>query len=218
MGMPEQVPDERPHRRREYSGPASTLGLAALVLLAVAGGLWWFQMRKVGEPSSGSASGGEFGIVALADSDNPTGRPAAASPGRAAPNWLLLSDTGGRVALTGLRGNWVVLQFWASWCEMCRTTAPDLQALQDGATVAGRKLVVVGINQQESEAKLVEFRRDFALTFPLVLDLTGEVSQTYRVSRNLPVTFVIDPAGVVQKVYLGSLAAGDLAQIAGMTG
>lgn len=202
-----ELPDERPQRRREYSGAGATLGVAILVVVAVAAAVWWFEVRG---STGGSGADNGYGVVALAPTENPTGQPPAAESGRAAPNFRLPGLDGGDVTLTGFRGRYVLLNFWASWCGPCRGETPDLQALSERHAAT---LTVVGVNQQESAGAARSFARDFDLTYPIVLDRDGGVSLAYRVGRGLPVSLLLDREGVVRAVYVGRLSAADLAAI-----
>ncbi len=203
--MPEELPDERPQRRREYSGAGSTLGAAAVIVLAVGLAIWWFEVR--GGVSAKPTDAGP-GIVELAAALNPTGKPPAAEPGRAAPNFALRTPAGEVLQLDSYRGSYVLINFWASWCGPCRGETPDLQSLYERA--GQRSLVILGVNQQEEAATAGAFAAEFGVTYPIVLDRAGEVSNAYRVGRGLPVTFLVSPEGVVLKVYPGRITAGDL--------
>lgn len=203
----DQLPDERPQRRREYSGAASTLGVAAAVILVVGALIWWFEFR--GDDAVTTAADGT-GIVALPDEQNPTGRAAAAEPGRAAPNFRLATLDGTQVELTDYRGKWVLLNFWASWCPPCRSETPDIQAL---STRAGNEMVVLGVNLQESRAAAADFAEKYGLTYPIVLDRSGEVSIAYRVGNNIPATLLVRPDGVIEQFHIGELSSDALAEI-----
>lgn len=203
--MMDEVPEERPHSRREYSGPASTLGVAALIVLAVGLAIWFFEMR--GPEGAGGEDSGQ-GIVDLPGELNPTGKKPAAEPGRAAPNFALHDLEGETVLLTGFRGRYVLLNFWASWCGPCRGETPDLQALQ--ARAGGARFTVVGVNQQEPAGDARSFTRQFGVTYPVLLDRSGEVSNAYRVGRGLPVSMLVSPDGTVVRVYIGRVSAEDL--------
>lgn len=204
-----EAPDERPHRRREYSGPGSTLGLAALVVLVVAGLIWWFEFRGDTGVAPSGASG--LGVVGLPQELNPTGRPPSAEVGRAAPDFRLAALEGEPVQLSQFRGQYVLVNFWASWCGPCRGETPDLVSLSQ--RTEGRGLVVIGVNQQESRETAAAFASEFAVPYPVLLDPDGEVSVSYRVGSGLPITMLIDPSGVIQHVYIGQLDDADFAQI-----
>lgn len=190
----EGIPEERPWRKREYSGASSTLGIAALVVLAVGAAIWFLEFR--GDPGGGLASDG-YGIIALEDALNPTGKPASAEVGRAAPDFRLRLLDGSDANLSDYRGKTVVLNFWASWCGPCRSEAPDLEAVH---LANPDQVVVLGVNQQETQDAAAKFRDEFGLTYPMPLDRTGEVSQAYRLP-GLPVTVLIGPDGVIERMF-----------------
>jgi peroxiredoxin len=200
---PEQIPDERPQRRREYSGAGSTLGVAALIVLAVAVAIWWFELRG---GDSGGASDDGFGIVSLPADLNPTGKAASAETGRAAPNFDLPDLHEGSASLTDYRGKWVLVNFWASWCGPCRSEVPDLQEL---AQRRPDKLVVLGVNQQESDGAARKFVDEFGVEYPVLLDRSGEVSQAYR-ALGLPVSYLVNPQGVIVKGWPGRISEDEL--------
>lgn len=206
--MDETLPDERPQQRREYAGPGFTFGIAALVVGVVGFGIWFLEIRGGGGGVEVEAG---MGVVTLAESLNPTGEAPAAAVGRAAPAFRLRTLDGTVTALTDLRGRYVLLNFWASWCGPCRGETPALQAFHEEQTPG---LVVVGANQQESPEAAREFAQAFAVTYPIALDRDGQVSGAYRVSTGLPVSFLIDPEGVIERVYLGAVTDGDLAELA----
>lgn len=206
--MTDPLPDERPQRRREYSGAGSTLGVAALIVIAVGISLWFFEFRGGG--SAGGTGDSGYGIIDLPASANTTGKTPAAEIGRAAPNFKLAALDGGTTTLDTFRGKYVLLNFWASWCPPCKAETPDLQAL---STANGGKLVVLGVNQQETRGTAKGFADEFQVTYPLALDSDGDVSQAYRVGHGLPVSFLIDPDGVITRVYPGQLSKDDIVKL-----
>ena len=206
--MAETLPDERPQQRREYAGPGLTFGIAALVVGVVGFAVWYLEIRGDGGGTEAEAG---LGIVALAEALNPTGEAPAAEVGRAAPAFRLRAPDGSLTALTDQRGRYVLLNFWASWCGPCRGETPALQAFFERHAPG---LVVVGVNQQEAAETARAFAQGFGVTYPIALDADGQVSSAYRVSTGLPVSFLIDPEGVIRRVHLGALTEGDLAELA----
>ena len=196
--MSGETPDERPQRRREYSGAGSTLGLALLVVLTVGVAIWYFELRGEG---GHSGSGSDYGIIALPDGANPTEKSPAADEGRAAPGFRLANLDGDPVELTDFRGSYVLLNFWATWCPPCRAEIPDLAAFHEESATAG--WMVVGINQQERTSDVAGFLDQFDVTYPQLLDTNGEVSNGYRIGLGMPITFVLDPKGVILRVHVG---------------
>lgn len=206
--MAETLPDERPQQRREYAGPGLTFGVAVLVVGVVGFGIWFLEIRGDGGGVEGEAG---FGIVALAESLNPTGEAPAAEVGRPAPAFRLRTPDGPATELTDYRGQYVLLNFWASWCGPCRGETPALQAFFERQSPG---LVVIGVNQQEGAETAREFADGFGVTYPIALDTDGQVSSAYRVSTGLPVSFLVDPEGVIRDIHLGALTDDDLAELA----
>ena len=200
----EVTPDERPQRRREYSGAGSTLGVGALIILVVGVAIWWFEFRGDGAGSGGGDD--QFGVIELAASENPTEKAPAAEAGRAAPNFHLQDLGEGAASLTDYRGQWVLLNFWASWCGPCRSEVPDLQELTQRRP---NDIVVLGVNQQETREAAEKFAHEFDVQYPIVLDRSGEVSQAYR-AQGLPVSYLVSPEGLIVKAYLGRVTDDDL--------
>lgn len=131
-------------------------------------------------------------------------QPASGAPtiGGPAPDFTLPTLDGRSVSLSGLRGKPVVINFWATWCAPCRDEMPLLQAVATRHAASG--LTVLAIDVQEGEALVQAFVDEFGLTFPVLLDKTGEVVSRYRV-RGLPTTVFVDRSGNIQSVYLGPL-------------
>ena len=206
--MEDASPDERPTQQREYSGPGSTLGLAALIVLVVVALFWFYELR--GDSTSVPTVEG-IGVISLADELNPTGQAPAARVGRAAPNFKLTTPAGETIELTDFRGKYVLVNFWATWCGPCRAETPDLQRF---FTEHPTGFSIIGVNQQESAEVAAAFAEDFDVTYPIALDLTGAVNTAYRVSTGLPITFLIDPEGVIVDIAIGRVLQSKLDEYA----
>ncbi len=135
--------------------------------------------------------------------------PPAPAVGHPAPQFALPTLAGDDVALADLRGQPVVLNFWASWCGPCRAEMPELQRLHDRLGEAG--VVVLGVNQGERPETAAAFMQQLGLSFPAALDQRTGVSQQYLVN-SLPTTFFIDRNGVIRSTFIGPMSDAVLAQ------
>jgi len=189
--------DERPHRRREWSGGIRSVVLPLLIVGAIVLVVWYLE---VGRGSSGEGEAGGLGVVALDDARNTTGRSPAVEVGRAAPDFRLTRLGGGEVQLSDLRGRVVILNFWATWCAPCRQEMPEFVRLYD--TQQNQGLEIVAVDLQEAEGQVQGFVDEFGMRFPVLFDRSGEVARTYRVNP-LPATLIIDRDGVIRAAKYG---------------
>ncbi|MGH7392114.1 MAG: TlpA family protein disulfide reductase [Candidatus Rokuibacteriota bacterium] len=98
----------------------------------------------------------------------------------------------GRLSMKDVRGQVILLNFWASWCAECRPEMPVLERLH--RELGPRGLAVVGINAREEAVAVRRYARELRLTFPLLLDPGGTVNNQYGVV-GLPTTFLIGRDG-----------------------
>jgi cytochrome c-type biogenesis protein CcmF len=128
-------------------------------------------------------------------------------PGQAAPSVRTTALDGSEVVLSDLRGEVVVLNFWASWCPPCEDELPALRAVWE--EYRGRGVVLVGIAMRDNEADVREAVSRLDITFPVALDAGSGVSNAYGVTGP-PETFVIDRTGRVARVFIGPVTAAEL--------
>ncbi len=131
--------------------------------------------------------------------------PTIARVGAPAPPITLPVLGGGTADLAADRGKVVLVNFWATWCEPCKSEMPALQQLKD--ELNGQPFAMYSIDLQEDSEAIAAFQKQLGLTLHVLLDDDGAVTRTYGV-RGLPATFVIDRGGVVRVQRLGPLLAG----------
>jgi len=147
-----------------------------------------------------------FAILApkeLAPSSPPT-PPQGTQVGDLAPDFQLLTLDQEPVSLGDLRGNPVVLNFWASWCGPCVYEMPFLQEIHEEYSEEG--LMLLAVNVGESPSKVEEFVQSKGLSLPVLLDTRRVVSQQYSI-RYYPTTFFIDEDGIIQEKKIGAFAS-----------
>jgi len=110
----------------------------------------------------------------------------------AAPAWNAADLEGRGWDSQAVRGRAVLLNFWASWCEPCRSEMPTLQQLAEFHGV--QRLAVLAINFKEPQASAARFARNTALSLPVLLDPQGTVAKAWGV-KVFPTTVLIDRNG-----------------------
>jgi thiol-disulfide isomerase/thioredoxin len=122
----------------------------------------------------------------------------------------LLCGCGKSDPIAAARGDWVFINYWATWCKPCRREIPELNALHEmpGFTVLGVNYDgAVGDALAEEEAAL-------AIAFPT---LGEDPARRYAVERPqvLPTTLVINPGGGLEEVLVGPQTVDSLRRFAG---
>jgi cytochrome c biogenesis protein CcmG, thiol:disulfide interchange protein DsbE len=124
--------------------------------------------------------------------------------GRTAPDFSLTTlDGGQQVRLSALKGQVVVLNFWASWCAECRIEDPDLA----GAfrRYRDQRVVVLGVSFQDSAQAGLAYARSHGLDWPLLADPDSRTGLAYGIS-GVPETVFIGPDGKVAAKQVGPVS------------
>lgn len=120
--------------------------------------------------------------------------------GRPAPA-LRLSDLDERVTdLETLRGQWVMVHFWASWCAPCRRELPAIARMAE--RLVPERLRLVMVNTAETDDEVFAFLAAVAPTLDTLLDRDGQVTERWQ-PRGLPSSFFVDPQGRLRYLALG---------------
>lgn len=120
-------------------------------------------------------------------------------------DFTLKSNQGKNVRLSDLRGQVVMLNFWASWCGPCRQEMPLLDKMYQRYSSAGFSLLGVNVEADPKDAD--KFLKDSPVSFPILYDTTSKVSEKYKVDA-MPSTVLIDCDGNLTHLHRG-YKAGD---------
>lgn len=116
--------------------------------------------------------------------------------GDIAPDFTLQSTDGQTITLSQLRSKNVVLNFWVSTCPACIEELPYFEIINQN--LSEEKTLILAVNAGERE-KIVQYESErLKLTFPVLLDLDGEVCKSYE--HGSPTTFFIDGEGVIKEI------------------
>jgi len=119
-----------------------------------------------------------------------------------APDFTLKSRSGENVKLSELRGDVVMINFWASWCAPCRQEMPLLEEMYKKYNDLGFELL--GVNVEEDSSKAAELLREVPVSFPILYDNTNKVTKLYNVVA-MPSTVMVDRDGKMRYLHRGYL-------------
>lgn len=187
--------------------PASRIAITGAVIIISAAllGILASQLLKGGRGIDAALSAGKATRAPDFDLDvlnTGTLRPELAS--------LRPAFADGRLTRDELLGTPVVLNFWASWCEPCRTEAPALAS----ASERTRGVLFLGLNSLDAASKALAFVGEYDLSYPNIREGDNAVTRSYG-STGLPETFFIDAKGQIVAHVAGAISPKQLA--AGIT-
>lgn len=114
---------------------------------------------------------------------------------------------GEKVSLSDYRQQWVVLNYWATWCVPCREEIPDLSALHQ----ARDDITVLGLAFEDTEMETFDaFLEEFKPSYPILLVDVYAPPEPFGAPKALPTTVILDPKGYPVKTYLGPVTREDI--------
>jgi len=124
-----------------------------------------------------------------------------------APDFTLHGFDGRIVTLSELRGQVVVINFWASWCDPCREEAAYLE--QTWRKYKDQGVVFLGVDYVDTERAALAYIEEFDITYINGPDLKTSISDAYNI-KGVPETFFIAKNGEVRGVHIGPIFSPDL--------
>lgn len=111
-----------------------------------------------------------------------------------APDFTLETLNGGSFSLSTMRGRWVILNFWATWCAPCTDEMPALQTI---ATEKSGEIALFGVNMRESANDIRTYMTKYRLSFPILMNPDDGVFANYKLDLGIPQTVLITPDGLM---------------------
>jgi peroxiredoxin len=118
-----------------------------------------------------------------------------------APDFTLPQLDGHDLRLSSYRGKVVLLDFWATWCDLCREEIPHFVELQQKYASSG--LQIIGISMDDSPDPVRPFSQQFHMNYPIVMG-TAQTGALYRGILGLPIAFLIDRDGCIYAKHIGA--------------
>jgi peroxiredoxin len=131
-----------------------------------------------------------------------SGKIPAPQKGFLAPDFELETRRGERVQLSDLRGQAVLVNLWATWCPPCRAEMKSIDAVYNKYKDQGFTVLAVNMTYQDQPLDVTPFVKEQKLTFPILLDETGDMANAYQL-KSLPSSFFIDREGMIREVVIG---------------
>ena len=126
----------------------------------------------------------------------------APQQGFLAPDFELKTPTGESVKLSDLRGQAVLVNLWATWCPPCRAEMQTIETIYNEYKDQGFVVLAVNMTYQDNQFDIMPFVTEQGLTFPILLDETGDMANAYQL-KSLPSTFFIGRDGIIHEVVIG---------------
>jgi peroxiredoxin len=126
----------------------------------------------------------------------------APQQGFLAPDFELKTPSGEAVKLSGLRGQAVLVNLWATWCPPCRAEMQSIEKVYQEYRAQGFTVLAVNMTYQDDPLAVMPFVEEQALTFPILLDETGEMGNAYQL-RSLPSSYFVRRDGIINEVVIG---------------
>ena len=156
----------------------------AIYIVLLAFGLVWIyrSMDRTNAPTSGSVAAPQQGFLA--------------------PDFSLNTPGGETIRLADLRGQAILVNLWATWCPPCREEMRAIEEVYEEYREQGFTVLAVNMTYQDDPIRVMPFVEEQQLSFPILLDESGEMAHAYQM-RSLPSSYFIRRDGTINEVVIG---------------
>lgn len=126
------------------------------------------------------------------------------------PDFTLTTFDGEEIQMSALRGQVVVINFWASWCGPCELEAAELE--QFWRDNKDRGVMLIGVNWSDVQPDALAYMAKFDITYPSGVDVRTRISQQFRID-GVPETYIIDKQGNIREAIIGPTTYANLTRI-----
>lgn len=179
-----------------------------LIVLVIGAMIVWTAMDFIGtdDEVENDEGGALVSSEPAQDNDNTETTEATDEVGLQAgmvpPDFELETLEGETVRLSDLKGQKVIVNFWATWCPPCRAEIPDFIEVYEKEDV---EILAVNMEETKNNLEMVEeFVEEFEMPFPVLKDEEGDLMEEYRVVA-FPTSYMIDSNGHIQFVAMGAM-------------
>ena len=194
------------------------LGIAALVVLLVGAYFLYDRLSAdvshdvlVSQDAEETPTEAETETeTAPSDTEETTEKEEEASTAKLVPDFTVTDADGNEVKLSDYFGKPIVLNFWASWCDPCKSEMPDFNEFYGKL---GEEITFLMVNMTDGSRETVDTAKDYVaeqgFTFPVLFDTAGNAATTFGV-YSLPTTYFIDVQGNAVAYAMGAIDADTL--------